>query len=352
MPAAQTVPMELLLCRVRKGAGARGAASPPARAAAACGAAAGRRRLRAVPSSLHEALVDLFRDRPTLAATLLTEALGVAVPAHRAARVVESSLNDVRPTEYRADLVIELADGAGRPALAVIVEAQLEADADKPFTWPAYVATLRARKRCPVCLLVVAPDEALAAWCRRPLELGPGTGALTPRVLGPRAVPVVTARAAARRNPELAVLSALTHGNDPGGERVITAMLGALGAVDEPRRRFYINLIASRLNAATRAALEAMMEAGQADGELIDFMGQVEAKLEARLEARLRARLAPELEARGEARALLNVLAARGLAVGDAVRARITACTDLATLDRWIARAATARTADEVVADE
>jgi len=38
--------------------------------------------------------------------------------------------------------------------------------------------------------------------------------------------------------------------------------------------------------------------------------------------------------------------------VSDAVRATITACTDLATLDRWITRAATARTADEVVAAE
>ncbi len=54
----------------------------------------------------------------------------------------------------------------------------------------------------------------------------------------------------------------------------------------------------------------------------------------------------------GKVSAILAVLAARGLAVSDEVRARITACRDAATLDRWIVRAALSRSADEVVAGE
>lgn len=54
--------------------------------------------------------------------------------------------------------------------------------------------------------------------------------------------------------------------------------------------------------------------------------------------------------ARGKAQAVLAVLAARGLSVSSEARARIEACKDEATLDRWIARAATAATADEVIA--
>ena len=46
--------------------------------------------------------------------------------------------------------------------------------------------------------------------------------------------------------------------------------------------------------------------------------------------------------ARGKAEGLLAVLAARGLAVTAAERARILATTDLARLARWIARAAIA----------
>jgi hypothetical protein len=38
--------------------------------------------------------------------------------------------------------------------------------------------------------------------------------------------------------------------------------------------------------------------------------------------------------------------------VSDAVRTQIVTGTDLATLDRWIARAATATTAEQVVASD
>jgi hypothetical protein len=51
----------------------------------------------------------------------------------------------------------------------------------------------------------------------------------------------------------------------------------------------------------------------------------------------------------GRAAALIAFLLTRGLEVPDQVRGRITACSDLATLDRWIARAVTAASADEVV---
>lgn len=44
----------------------------------------------------------------------------------------------------------------------------------------------------------------------------------------------------------------------------------------------------------------------------------------------------------GEADAILLVLEARGLDVSDAERERITSCTDLKQLKRWIIRAATA----------
>ncbi|MFT3764275.1 MAG: hypothetical protein QM820_01945 [Minicystis sp.] len=56
-----------------------------------------------------------------------------------------------------------------------------------------------------------------------------------------------------------------------------------------------------------------------------------------------------EGEARGEAKSILAVLAARGIAVSDAIRARILGCTDIATLDVWIRRAAVTSTAASVV---
>ncbi len=49
------------------------------------------------------------------------------------------------------------------------------------------------------------------------------------------------------------------------------------------------------------------------------------------------------------ARAILALLAARGVSVSLEVRAHIEACKDVPTLDRWIVRAATATSAEEVV---
>jgi hypothetical protein len=45
------------------------------------------------------------------------------------------------------------------------------------------------------------------------------------------------------------------------------------------------------------------------------------------------------------------MLHARGLEVPGDVRDRIQACTDLATLDRWIGRAVTARSAAEAIGE-
>jgi hypothetical protein len=50
------------------------------------------------------------------------------------------------------------------------------------------------------------------------------------------------------------------------------------------------------------------------------------------------------------ARVLVTILAARGIAVADQVRARIAECADPDLLERWATRAATSTTIDEVFA--
>ncbi len=57
-------------------------------------------------------------------------------------------------------------------------------------------------------------------------------------------------------------------------------------------------------------------------------------------------------KAMGEAKALLAFLAARQLIPSGEARERILACRDLATLDRWIARAAAARTLAELFEEQ
>jgi predicted transposase/invertase (TIGR01784 family) len=56
-----------------------------------------------------------------------------------------------------------------------------------------------------------------------------------------------------------------------------------------------------------------------------------------------------EGESAGRIGAILTVLAARGISVTADARARIEACRDLAILDRWVARAVTATSAEEIL---
>jgi len=121
----------------------------------------------------------------------------------------------------------------GKPVLGIVVEVQLREDPRKRFTWPVYVAGLRARLECPACVLVVTPTEAMARWCLKPIDVGPGN-AFAPLVIGPASVPVVADVAAAERDPELAVLSVIAHGHEAHAEVLgRAALLATLGLSDE-----------------------------------------------------------------------------------------------------------------------
>jgi hypothetical protein len=52
------------------------------------------------------------------------------------------------------------------------------------------------------------------------------------------------------------------------------------------------------------------------------------------------------------AKDILMVLDARGINVPDEVRERVTACDDLELLDRWLVRAATVASAEEIFREE
>jgi hypothetical protein len=188
-----------------------------------------------MPSHPHEWLVELFRNRPLLAPELLRDALHVDLPRFTEARIDSADLTDIQPTEYRADLVVLLFDQV--PVLGIVVEAQLSRDDDKRFVWPAYVATLRARLRCPVCLLVVTTDESIARWAAKAVELG-GGNRFVPLVLYPSGVPEVVDETQAKSDPELAVLSAMAHGMDADSEKSVQIALAAHSAVRglDPRR--------------------------------------------------------------------------------------------------------------------
>jgi hypothetical protein len=255
-------------------------------------------------------------------------------------RAESSDLSNVRPAEYRADRVLFL-ECASRKVLGIIVEIQLGHDADKPYTWPAYVASLRARHRCPVCLLVVTYKYAVARWAERSIELGPGTRC-RPWVIGPKNMPTVSEAEHARKNVELAVLSAVEHIQDldsPLNENIISAGVQALRGLDVEVSKLYLDLVWLFIEKSARKELKPLMNS-------LGFEYQSEfarhyvdqGKAEGRVEG----------EAKGRVELILKQLALRFGPPGESAQTHVLNATDV-QLDAIAERVLTAQTLEEAL---
>lgn len=286
----------------------------------------------------HEAIVDLFNNRPSLGAELLQEALDVPMPAYDEARVISVDLTETQPAEYRADVVTVLLC-AGKPVRVNIVEVQLAKSDEKRFTWPAYLGNARNKHRCPVDLLVVAPDPVVAAWCAEPIRMGVPGFVLIPPVLGKTSVPVVTDPSEIERRPELAVLSAMAHGDSDVAIDIVRAAVPVIEKLDDKRSKFYYDLICNSVNDAARRALELMMKDYVYTSPFATKwigVGRDEGRNEARNEA---------------ARSLLAILRVRGIDVPDKARERILAEKETVRIHEWLVKAAVASSLDDVFTD-
>ncbi len=283
------------------------------------------------PSTQHDAIVELFRQRPAFAVELLTDIAHMPIPGYSKVMDGSTDLTETTPAELRADALITLTDGSGVPALGIIVEVQLRRDRRKHRSWPRYVTALHNRLKTPVALLVICPDETVARWAARPIDLGYGSR-IQPLVIGPHAIPAVSDPAAARGDPELAMFSAMAHYREAG---VLEALVSALAGPNDPdrdRSALYAELIWKYLPADARLRLE----------ELMTTTGWQAHSPFARKHF-------GEGKAEGKTEGLLLVLEARNIDVPAAARATIEACTDLDRLDTWLQRALSAETVDDVL---
>jgi len=71
--------------------------------------------------------------------------------------------------------------------------------------------------------------------------------------------PLVSDPEAVARDPELAVLSAMAHGDDLASVEVAKALNVATPGLDEERTRLYLALVVDSLHEAAKAAFEALM---------------------------------------------------------------------------------------------
>ena len=293
-----------------------------------------------MPSPAHETLVALLHERPDLI-DLVLRALGR--PGLRGAlEPVDSTLRITNPLEVRPDLVFTVAKGRRW----LIVEVQLAVDEVKRRRWLAGAAALLDAHDAMGDVLVFTHDASVATWA---LDVAHVTGplgtrfALTPVVVQLTRAEVDTLLATGR--PELAVFAAWAVHDQRGrdAQSVVRAAAERIGTTpDGELRAALARAMISMLDKPLLTVLQEMWMNPLAIPESPGFKA---------LRDMLQARARSEGETHGKAEALVTVLRARQLPVDDATRARIEACTDSATLDRWIARAATAATVAEVFAD-
>jgi len=290
----------------------------------------------------HEGLVKLMCDRPAFVAELLGGLLAVKVPPYAKAGLVDVTLNQVQPAEYRADAVMLFT--RRKPVFGAIIEVQLRPEKRKRFTWPLYAVGARARERCPFVVLVVTPSAATAKWSARPIELG-GGNQYRPLVIGPDGVPKLTDHARARREPQLAVLSVMAHGRREVTTAVAVgvAAVKAISRLPEEQRLLYSLLIEANLSEAARKAIE--MQPG-----LENYFSEAQRRNYERGRAEGEAKGRAEGEAKGKAEAVLKILVRRGVTLTAAQRRSIVECADLATLERWLELSLSASSVEELLA--
>jgi hypothetical protein len=301
-------------------------------------------------SLLHEGLIELVRGEPAFIADVLAGLLHVDVPRFTCARLSEATLNELAPIEYSADAVVLF--GAPRPVFGVVVEAQLRRHKRKRFTWPLYVVAARARHECQFMLVVVTPKASTARWAAQPIEIGGGM-VQRPHVIGPEGVPRITDRARALREPRLAMLSAVAHGHgDPHiAAAIAAAAAAAIRRFPEEQRLLYSGLLDTALSKAARKELRMipdwqkfMSDSQRRSLAKVEAKGRVEGRVKGRAEGRA------EGATEALAEAVFLVLKQRKLVVTKTQQRRIADCQDATKLRRWLARAVSARSVNDLLA--
>ncbi|WP_405615494.1 hypothetical protein [Streptomyces sp. NBC_00076] len=285
-------------------------------------------------NSPHEAMHRIFQEYPGLF-TGVSRALGLTFAPPTAVTVLPTDLTEARPVERRVDTLLRF-DCDGADSFLLAVESQGKKDPDKPASWAYYLSYLHTKYKIPPLLLVVCQDRATAEWAVRPVPIGPAQWpalVLRPLVAGPHNLPVITDPDEARADLALTALSAIAHAKEPAVDGILKALTAALRDAPQAVADPIVEFTAQGIGNNRRAA------------ELWRNLVAVDLSF---YKSWLSEEIRDEGRAQGRAEDILRILDRRGLDVSDADRERITSCGDLDTLGRWLDRAITTPSTEEI----
>jgi hypothetical protein len=284
-----------------------------------------------MPGSWHDSAIALFTEEPKLAVDLVAAVTRERQPwGDLPARVEAPNFNDRPSTDFEADAVITVGP-ARDPVRGIIVEIQRQWVDTKPLQFARYAAALWNFLRCSVDVLVICPEDNLAARYARPVPTKLRGYTHYPITVSPSDVPMITDPEDAASRPAMAALSVAFHGEVGGVCEAFTVALGHLPPGDAAKYHEHAYNMSPFL---VRKFLETLM-ASTAWPVYSPFAQEHFGK----------GKEAGRTE--GEADAVLRVLEARKLDVTPSERERITDCGDIAQLQAWVTRAVTIeRTSD------
>jgi hypothetical protein len=282
-----------------------------------------------MPKLKHQAIVQILRDDPQIIATLLGH-IGFITPSGSYPVIVDSDLSHRSShllKELRGDNVF-LFPGMDE-TVAVVVEVQTTRPGDgRQRAWPCYVTSARAVHGCKAYMLVIATSQAASAGSAELIEIGQPQFRFQPFVVGGQAS--LPPPGGLVYGPEWTMLNILTGRLKLSTHEARVFALRGIAPASPDLREEYASIILKCSSKRIRQALEELM-ATTFKSPFIEAFRE-----EARVEEAVNA--------------LFTVLTARGIAVLGQNRALITACADPDQLKKWISRAATATTIDEVLA--
>jgi len=227
-----------------------------------------------VPSSEHQLLADLFKDRPesgrvTALVGQIASILNLLPPGYAGAGLWESKTT-LHPVELSSERVALLYNRQGAAARALVVEIQQDIKEDKRRSWPVYAWAAWRETGVDADVVVIAPDDAVARWEQGTITNGRHT--FNVQVIGRHNLPVITDEQEAKAKPLLALLSAGVHlqsSTPPAGSSQIQADKDRQSAaqmkiadtvardIGLPDAEIYVRVLFNHLNAEARTmALE------------------------------------------------------------------------------------------------
>lgn len=293
------------------------------------------RSLVRVTTNEHDTPLKLCREKPSFAAELAGEILGLPIPEHDEILPYSESGTDPEVRDLNADnVVVCRQDKTNR--LGIIIEVQREKDKRKLISWPAYQVNFRHRIQAPTVLIVVCPNPTVAAWAAEPIETGQPASAFRMQVLSPVNYPKLFENSEAGDLAERMVLGTLIHEQSGDIERLLIAAEAELAPLPQETAKRYTEYMLGQLSEHPRTILEALMKQ-----ETYPYQSKLLADREARGEAKGRME--------GKAETLLELIEARGLPITENQRRQIESCKDPARLTAWVKRVLQAPSVADII---